>query len=283
MANLKSLLDRATSDEFDASSPNAPCRKYYTCQVTFTQHCGISHNTDQCRHEHCFNPDPSVNKMTIEMWGGGGGGAGACCCQWGFSGGSGAYVRKCVANYQNCNQEMQICIGPPSCCSPTFSCGYRGCRTWVCNNYWWSNFCAEGGNSGCSFCFMFNRIGCGVCLDPRYPNCCACWFGGDMGVPGRLGGIATHCQNNNSCWYKHYTPLPGNLSMQGMRWDMHRFCAYNMPGGFDGCRRGQGLIGGGGSHQAVPGAGGVTASALGGNCYCGGPGGPGLVRITLDP
>lgn len=290
MANLKSLLDKATSDDFDPNNPGMSRNKFYNCQVSFATTCGISHNRDQCKHEFCWTPEPDVNKIKIQMWGGGGGAAGVCCCQWGFSGGGGAYAELSEIDISNCKTEYRICIGLPSCCSPVFSCGYRGCKTYINNGYLKkadgvtdaTNFCAEGGVVGCSLCFMFNCIGCGTCLDPRYDCCCACHYDADVGFPGKLGGIATHCSNNNACWYKHYTTLPAYLETCGYRYDMNRFCAYNMPGGWDGCRAGYGYLpGGGGSHQSVPGKGGISGSALGGNCYCGGPGGPGFVRINM--
>lgn len=290
MADLKSLLDKATFDDFDANDPSMPRNKFYNCQVTFATTCGISHNRDQCKHEFCWTPEPDVSKIQIQMWGAGGGGAGVCCCSWGFSGGSGAYAELSEINVASCKTEYRICIGPPSCCSPAQTCGYRGCKSWIEGGYLRKadgttcagNFCAEGGPSGCSMCFMFNCFNCGIYLDPRYNNCCACYFDADIGHPGRLGGVATFCTNTNACWYKHYTPIPGGLETCKERWDLTRFCAYNMPGGFDGCRIGQGYImGSGGSHQSTPGKGGISGSALGGNCYCGGPGGPGLVRITM--
>ena len=63
---------------------------------------------------------------------------------------------------------------------------------------------------------------------------------------------------------------------------MLRFCNYNNHGSWGNCRAGQGLMGqSGASHRGTPGTGGFPGSALGGNCYCGGTGRPGFIRINL--
>ena len=298
MANLKSLLDKAMQEDFDPNNPSMPKYKYDDCTVAFATTCGVDHRRDECKHEFCWTPEPDINFLRIEMWGGGGGGAGVCCCMWGFGAGAGAYSRLDCIDIRTCKTEYRICIAPPACCSPNRDCGYRGCKTYINNGYLRKadgttaapNFCAEGGQPGDAKCFMFECLdgqctegtsGCGTFMDPRYDSCCACWFDGDFGFPGKLGGIQTQCKDNNSCWYKHLNTIPGMLDECGYRYDFIRFCAYNHHGSFAGCATGRGLIGAGDSHHAAPGKGGSSASALGGNCYCGGPGGPGFVRINL--
>lgn len=304
MANLKSLLDKALAEDFDPDNPNIPKNKFYNCQVGFAHLCGYSGGSgDRCgerKTDFCWCPEPSINFLQIEMWGAGGGAAGVCCCMWGFAAGAGAYARLNCIDVRTCKRCYRFCIGPNSCCSPVKECGYRGCKTYHVDGCGYMTLqdgtpvtgtCAEGGASGCSIFQIFNCLdgncnqgcnGCGVFLDPRYENCCSCYFNADFGMPGRLGGIATHNKDNNSCWYRAYVPIAPLMDQCGYRWDMLRFCNYNNHGSWGNCRAGQGLMGqSGASHRGTPGTGGFPGSALGGNCYCGGTGRPGFIRINL--
>ena len=83
---------------------------------------------------------------------------------------------------------------------------------------------------------------------------------------------------------KQYIPYPGGLintkgGYWARRYDSMNYAGENSYGGW--MRASMGYWGGGddGSH-GIPGAGGNSAAATAGNCYCGGPGYNGLVQIT---
>jgi len=108
-----------------------------------------------------------VSQATFEIWGGGGAGGGGRCCGYGPPGGSGAFSKKAIT------------VAPGSCYelfnAPATSCsdaqiGCRGCTTWVVGTGL-TNFCAEGGASGC---FNFSPQGPTQCCQ----SVCTCGIAG---------------------------------------------------------------------------------------------------------
>jgi len=299
MSNLRSLLpaygDGTSPDLTNRTSPLS--RLKTGSELVFVGLCSGAgaQDTNYCRNTHCCWVVPTgVTRLTFEAWGAGGGGAGACCCEWGWSGGSGAYARKTVTGALG-NCCYILFAGYYGCCSPAFSCGYRGCQSWV-TGYGLTNFCAEGGLPGYTSCFWFN---CCYCADSCYsamvngcgtfPNCCyggpsgasfscACYFGSDYGVPGTWSYWYTENCQANTCGYRGVIPYGSNQTTDGCAFQYIRAAGVNTTGEYESCRTGQGFTGG--TYARTVGQGGFGATAFGGNCYCGAPGGPGMIRIS---
>lgn len=284
--SLRTLLDAASSAQLGVvDNPTVPLRNSVQGSTMFLQPlCAVVYDDNHCRNFLCcWCPPSGTTAMTFEIWGGGGGGAGACCCSYGFPGGSGAYAKKSISGANLGGICYQMFVAYPSCCSPVMSCGYRGCVTWV-TGCCLSNFCAEGGVPGCTYCFPFNCFNCGIYCEGQgsgrcFANCCACYYGADTGVPGRMGFLYTDSQTANSCQYKNLVPHPGGILSSGNMWSGVRFDGYNSTGSGESCYPSNFGFTGGSISKAV-GQGGFSSSAFSGNCYCGGPGGPGLIKIT---
>lgn len=288
MPSLRDFLDKAGSDSFTSGAQPAyleqPVQSDY-----FVARCYESCNTDYNKNCFCYWCVPSnANLVTFEIWGGGGGGAGACNCAWGWSGGAGAYAKKSIdmtqTNYRQC--KYLIIVAPTTCCSPASSCGFRGNTTYVAG-CGLSNFCAEGGLPGCTLCCMNGcfplNSGCGVFPHPNY-NDCACYFGADEGVPGRLGFVNANSRNDSN-WCGYQTVVPGPAGIGGSTFPVYSVVGFNGNTGSlnDHCRVGnhfEGFVNGGESSMRAVGSGGPSARVCVGGCCCGSPGGPGLVKIS---
>lgn len=302
MSNLRSLLPAyADYTTPDMTNRVAPISRLKTGQeLVFVGMCAVTYDNNYCRNALCCWVVPAgVTRLTFEIWGGGGGGAGSCCCSWGIPGGAGAYARKTV-----CSTTMgglagcayQLFPGYPTCCAPTMGCGFQGCTTYI-TGYGLSNFCAEGGKPGCSYCWPFYPYQCNPIFTGKcqagwsqgfsccwYGQWCACYFGADYGAPGCTGFLYTDSCSNNACQYKHIFPLashtPGINGAAGQTYIAGRICDANQPGAWDSCHFANGVIGG--QWLRTPGSGGATAAACAGNCYCGASGGPGMIRISMS-
>lgn len=144
MANLRSLLSTIVPG-IPVSDFNLP----QGCQFIFQSTC------HQCYfegyQENCcvaWIVPAGVTCATFEIWGGGGGGAGSCCCMGGPPGGSGAYAKKTIpVTAATC---YQLFLGPATACSATNT-GCLGYPSYVIGTGL-TNFCAEGGIGGCSYC-----------------------------------------------------------------------------------------------------------------------------------
>lgn len=229
----------------------------------------------------------SANIVTFELWGGGGAGAGSRCCAWGPPGGAGAYASFSADNsggsYTGC---YRICLASATCCVDSDN-GRIGCCTrldgeGIC-------MCAQGGRPGCSICNFYNcfpNSGCGVLEHPNATDC-ACFYGptGTTGVPGRHGYLQTDvCCSSDFCYYKVAIPLPGGFGRQEVTYQLMRSCGDMCNQPYNTNRRASGWATGGsagyGEISRPVGAGGDTARVCGGTCQCGGPGGPGLVKVS---
>lgn len=288
MSSLRELLDRADTGTFtkEIGAPihldNMTQSLFFTRACT-QMYCEVYGEGCWC----CWEIESCMKEITFEVWGGGGGGAGSCCCAWGPPGGAGAYAWKSITNYDGAlnNCKYTFCVAPPSCCSPSRTCGYRGCRTFVLGQGL-SNFCAEGGIPGCSLCFFFGCFpvssSCGILWHPNRDTSCACYFGADWGVEGKAGGLEASCANTgNWCHYKTIYTLP---PMSGYKHGSFKAVGAhcNLVASCDRCRVGSFLDGahGGGSEMTAVGIGGTTARVCGGGCCCGWSGGPGMIKVS---
>ena len=158
MANLRDLISYTDQQEISAfqttgisTVPSTPISfpgSEYT-QLQFRSHCAVN----RFRYFECYvwKPPAGTTFIKFEVWGGGGGGPGTCCCMWGTPGGSGAYAYKCICTgYDLGGSVYEICTASASCCSPS-NVGSRGCKSFV-TGPGLTNFCAEGGFGGQSFC-----------------------------------------------------------------------------------------------------------------------------------
>ena len=199
----------------------------------------------------------------FEVWGGGGPGGGSCCCQQPQQpGGAGSYARKTIRVVPG--QQYTVCAAAPTCCYsacqapagyPSYACGNNsntGITYPLC-------LCASGGWGGFSQCFTV-AAGCYHCL-----TCvCGTTCGADLSICGTTG--ASH---NSSCGYDGWTYTPDAPYLGGGMRTSADFCAFANAAGIS-------MSG----YASFPGGGGAGANTTGGNCYCGGPGAPGLVVIT---
>jgi hypothetical protein len=119
---------------------------------------------------------------------------------------------------------------------------------------------------------------------------CAPYYGADGGAHG-LPGMITSPYNQDAaqwCMVVDLHPYPGGLiNTRGgwvaiPRWDMNN-SGYQSLHSYSKSMMGV-MAGGEGSDDAhnhyIPGLGGKSSSSTGGNCYCGGPGGNGMIQIT---
>lgn len=217
-----------------------------------------------------------VTSVIIELWGGGGGGGGqpgVCfCCYIGSGGGGGAYSRKTLTGL-SAGTTYTVCAGAGGygggiesgmsangCC-----CGKKGSTTFV-TGPGLTNFCSDGGYGGESRCYHWvSRAG----ANGGFPG-----TGGDLNVRGYDGGVETQEMN---CWDAGWTygggsPFGGrNMYMAGQCDTSGNICGNGKHG--SGCGLTGNFPGGGGT------GGGFMTSC--GQCFCGGNGSAGLVRIWM--
>jgi hypothetical protein len=288
--SLRTLLDRGSSDTLQSGPQPAYLEGNYESMM-FINRCSQSY--DDSYGKGCFCPwrlDAS-EYVTMEVWGGGGGGAGSsdCGCNFGWPGGSGAYAKKTFTEAEIASASGTcycMCVAPSSCCSPNMSCGYKGCRSYIVGSGL-SNFCADGGEPGCT---QFCMTGCGgnwtgMCPHPCFSNC-ACYYDCTdatvTGVPGRHGYVYTdfHC-NSNWCYYSTIFPGPPMDGNNDTIYYKVRFCG-NVEPSHDVCKANGIFQNGfrGGSVSKSVGVGGNSTRVCGDGCCCGWGGGPGLIRIN---
>lgn len=289
MASLRQLLDVASTDSISLGSLPSWLEKNQ--QAMFFQNtCADDYETGYNQSCFCcFEINSSMTAVEFEVWGGGGGGAGACCCAWGPPGGSGAYAVKRLDNTEGTytGECYTLCVAPATCCSPNSCCGYQGCASFVLGSGL-SNFCAEGGRPGCSFCnffICFPNSGCGIVMHPCYDTDCSCYFGADSGVAGRHGGIEANCCNaTNFCHYKALLPVPAGFGRTEVGYNIVRVYDNLGTNVQSRCHSGSWVLSGmpaAGTNPNIPiGQGGMSATVCGGNCRCGAPGSSGLIKIS---
>ena len=207
-----------------------------------------------------FTVPVNTKYIKFEVWGGGGGGGGGCCCQHGNPGGAGAYVVKTVCSNNLGGCTYTICAGGTTSTSPNCI-GCAGCDSFV-QGFQLSNFCAKGGNYGDTHCFYQFQHPC--CIP--FTECCF-GFGGDICVHGQ------HSTYSSANWC-------------GQAFQQHAMLAAATASGPmlgpGGCINGSpnGSCTNWFTKSYFPGGGGMSVHTIGGNCWCGGHGGGGLVSVT---
>lgn len=206
----------------------------------------------------------------------------------------------------------EVFVGTTACCA-TCCKGTPGCKSYV-TGCGLTNFCADGGMPGKACCYAF---WCGRCCDtgegnygpkgaqetnclneyrPCYPMACsgmytfhpcelaytcdcACYYGADWGVPGKLGWFRSDCCEVH-CFTKLGVPYPGGLGRLGGRcngWVVERQFGNACLSESAWCHTGPfashcfGITG--------IGKGGMPATACAGGCCQGALGAAGLVRV----
>ena len=283
MANLRSLIGSVSPNDI------APMSKDCTMTIRPSCHCYCNSSYgDTCFLYWCVPQE--ANCLKVEVWGGGGSGGGSCGCSGGTPGGSGAWSMKCLTKAGGDFAECDVYAlypGPATCCA-SCCCGIIGCKGYV-TGPGLTTFCAEGGNAGQACCFThwgaFNCMGnnCGYYYTNRMCcDCCRCWYGGDVGSPGRPSATWAQC-TCGSCWWKFIFHFPGGLINQtgGFTTGQNNGNACNQE-----WARCHGNHTGGwvtGPNQGfMPGIGGPSATSCGDGCCYGYPGSAGMVRMTWN-
>lgn len=282
MATLRSLLQGPGAAGGGGTIANSGhttsvSRQKPGSEFIYSSMCGVTQDTNYCRNQMCcWVVPPGTTCITFEIWGGGGGGAGTCCCMWGIPGQSGAWAKKTVTGtLGGCVYNMFVAY--PSCCSPAPSCGYRGCQTYV-TGYGLTNFCAEGGYGGCSWCFPWTNMNCGFYFP--LSGCCACYFGADCGVHGCFGGWHTGACSADGCCYKDIIPMSAGIVSSDRAFYIMRHENMNSVPSTPSAKAHMGFFGG--DNTKSIGTGGISSSSTGGNCYCGVGGGGGMIKVSYN-
>ena len=206
----------------------------------------------------------------------------------------------------------EVFVGTTACCAACCK-GTLGCKTYI-TGCGLTNFCADGGMPGKACCFAF---WCGRCCNtgegnygpkgaqetnclneyrPCYPMACsgmytfhpceltytcdcACYYGADWGVPGKLGWFRSDCCESH-CFTKLGVPYPGGLGRLGGRcngWVVERQWGNACVSEGQWCNNGPFA----GHCYGVNGIGrgGMPATACAGGCCQGALGSAGLVRV----
>lgn len=148
----------------------------------------------------CLWTVPSgVKRVTFELWGAGGNGNGACSCarcHHYFGAQGGYYNTKTIGTSSGC--QYTICAGGVFPCLSIECTACNGCSSYV-NGYNLSNFCAEGGATGCANTAWstgcFSEWGRG-CVGPGSWNG-DFTMGNHAGAP--HGNEFCHCLDNMFC------------------------------------------------------------------------------------
>jgi hypothetical protein len=298
MAGLRDLFgkfDQVLQSEIDAGEVEV--FGYDGKAFTVDTFCHNTDNGPNCCDQYnanlvCFWCMPQgTTKATFEIWGGGGGGASMRGCHGGLPGGMGAWASKTVTSSDFSDGDCYLlCAGWGGqwyCCSCI---GCRGCKSYVTGNGL-SNYCADGGFGGYVYCFCYYRQCCisgpngdgrGVDYGWHYmgrKDCCAPYYGADIGEHGRPGWYTNYCgcgSDTNNCWIKQWVPhSPGMITTGGMHSSLRNqghACRNEWPH----CQ----VAGIGHNHYNFPrGGGGMSATTCGDGQCCGGPGGTGMVRV----
>jgi len=280
MARLRDLLGFNTADEIQGSS--GPIEG---SQFVFSTTC---HNNEMNEfHNNCcvsFVTPAGIECATFEVWGGGGGGSGMCAadsyelCYMQPPGTAGAYVVRCLDNVSEGDRYCMI-VGTSTSCSENY-CGRRGCFS--CLNGPSASLCAQGGYGGP----CIRSWGCGFCCNSATANA----FGGDYNIDGLYSGICVTCTTSTNYDYNHQViPYPGGLNNLCGGWvqTQQRECDGSWHCNYDtACCIARMIPGIGSTNMCnfgyVPGipAASFSGSCNGEDCTCGGPGGPGMIRVT---
>jgi hypothetical protein len=275
----------------------------------YSGNCWTGNNDESYRQWcHGFCIIPGVTTVQFEIWGGGGGPAGGCCCVQGNPSGSGAYAMKTLCA---CDLGVDtlggfcylVCVGATTTCSSNCV-GNTGCKSFI-TGCGLTNFCAEGGMAGRHCCYIFysqmnsanltgcyaqggtgssiwNSAGC-YTLDPVSGSCyycdCACYYGADFGVPGRLGWFRVDCTCGNLCFVRAGMPQPGGVRDRCTRYVISSFKGNACCNESTFCKMGE-FPGNAECGRGMFGQGLAGATSCNNGCCISAPGTGGLVRIT---
>jgi len=250
----------------------------------------------------------------FQIWGAGGGSNESRCCGFAPSGASGAYASVIIP--VSAGSNYTLCGGCAYCCY-AYSDGYnqsRGNDSYVQGNNL-SNFCAQGGWSGCAFKEIEDRadqfgVKTGQFCYCRYLGGCICrsgaWVCAEYETPGQgypeglCSGVHKPWVARCVCFYGTSTGGSGVYGIRGM-WSYIRQDNYMPMQGWIStvygypsycCGRGGCWVCNncGGFCQSawttsvrpIPGAGGWMTSSCGGNCTCGDSGRMGMVCVSYN-
>jgi hypothetical protein len=229
------------------------------------------------------------------------------CAEGGYGGQSfcancnGSWEMFCLCDYtQACAEGASMPYGAAICCD-------------MCTGHWgncgFSCFTPGGGigmypieyqdvtetqydliGAGTTFGSNCRRVHYGHALNPCYGGLCwsmcaycAPYFGADggaIGLPGLMGSPCNHAMD--WCMITQYHPYPGGLINTRGGYLPYRYTSMNLAGENGAHYRFQDYFGHSSNRadEGIVGLGGRSASSESGNCYCGGPGHAGMVRIT---
>lgn len=292
MASLRSLLysqnakfSGSTSADYAADPSSASSTKRTGCQLNWSIYCQFT--PDSSWGQACFCAwcwPAGVTTVTWDIWGGGGAGAGGCCCMQGTPGGSGAWAQKTLSGGTP-GTCYCMCVAYPTDCGAT-CCGILGCTTRVTGDGL-NNFCADGGFGGKACCFVmygnYSCLGntcCRLYLDCHDQNSCRCYYGADLGSPGKAGWLWVQCACG-PCYWKQAIPYPGGLINSCGGYMLLRTQGFACNNEWLRCNRTIGWSYDSG-YGFLPGSGGTAATSCGGGCCFGQPGAPGFIRITYE-
>lgn len=288
MASLRSLMGIVTPEVVNAtravdSTTKLSAQPFTGYRVEYiSSQCGANcqdgFTTCFDYYAHSYWTVPSgTTEVIFEIWGAGGGGGRSCCCSRGIPGNSGAYAVKTLrGNLVVPGCKYSAVIGQPGSGFCSSQCGGQGGTTYV-TGYGLSNFCAEGGNGGCSLCFA-------CCCDWSTTNSvCAVFCGADSGARGNVGA-ARILSYDNHCFNKQYLPYPGGLVNGKGGWLATNMCA-DTTCGYDQMQYGLTQLGWSAAgtlnqRSYSPGIGGASGYTCGGGCCLATYGTPGLIRIS---
>ena len=273
----------------------------------WNENCNANYN----RWCSAFCAMPGTSEITFEIWGGGGSGGGACCCQQGSPGGAGAYARKTIRGCDFPGGTLGgfcylVYPGPPTCCSQCCT-GIRGCKSYI-TGCGLDNFCADGGLPGKTCCYVYysgadsptygplcsahelrtaatntsvgGGPGCYIFPPDGYDWCdCACGYGGDYHVGGKLGWFRVNCACGDTCWVTLGIAQPGGVRDQCTRYVVARNWGNACINEYVACTWGE--MTGDVCGRGMWGQGAPSATSCGGPCCYGYRGSRGLVKITF--
>jgi len=145
--------------------------------------------------------------------------------------------------------------------------------------------------TGTTFGSCRRRVQYGHELNPCYGGLCwatcaycAPFYGADGGARGLPGLLGSPCNQSagDYCMIVQYQPFPGGLVNTRGGYLPYRNTSMNLGGEQGAHYRFQDYFGHSANRadEGIVGLGGRSAASEGGNCYCGGPGHAGMVRIT---
>jgi hypothetical protein len=284
MSRLRDLINIKTQQDIEGSAGPIDGEQF-SFQTTCYDVCENNYHNNCCV---AFIVPAGVSCVTAEVWGGGGGGAGTVSgcnpemCSFGPPGGAGAYVVRCLNNVSEADR-FDFVVGNANNCA--FGCqGCHGCFSCVCGPD--TQLCAQGGGNGFAWCNWGTGNMC--CSENN-----ATAYGGDINIDGKPGKYCSKCVCTDGWRYDQiFIPYPGGINNLCGGWvqQAHEnssscvICNYEII-----CKAGEMLEGLGSSssfcHGYIPGMGHASWTHFCEcqcycNCECGGPGNPGMVRIT---